>query len=206
VHEDDYSIPDITVLEFDDAVRRWPGMYFGVGKEDPRLVTRIFCAVVDHAFHPAAAVAARHTPVVVAEITADLAFSVTDDQADTMAGGDAPRLGYYGSLLTTSRWMSAAAAAVSSRTTVEVWRDGLAFRQTLMGMQPLEPPEEFTAPAGAGTRVTYVLDPAYIGPALITTDVANLDLHGPGCSGITGSGRVEIRDLRSQPLNEHERS
>jgi DNA gyrase/topoisomerase IV subunit B len=194
--EPDYSLKDITVLEFDDAVRRRPGMYFGVGKGDPRLATRVMWAVVSHAFHPAATVAARHTPDVVAEITANLAFSVTDDQADTLTGRDVPVLGYYDSLLTSSRWLSAAAAAMSARTTVEVWRDGQGFRQRLIGVRPVEPPAEYSAPAGAGTRVTYVLDPAHIGSALITTDIAGLDVHGPDCSDTAGPGKVLIRDLR----------
>jgi hypothetical protein len=196
VPEHEYSVEGITVLEFDDSVRRRPGMYFGVGKEDPRLATRVLCAVVGGAFHPAAKVAACHTPDVVAEITADLVFSVTDDQAETLTGRDVPVLGYYDSLLTSSRWLSAAAAALSSQTTVEVWRDGRCFRQRHVGMRPVEPPAEFSAPAGAGTRVAYVLDPAHIGSALITTDIASLDVHGPDCSDTTGPGNVVIRDLR----------
>src|SRR4051812_27462749 len=96
----DYSLADITVLEFDDSVRRRPGMYFGVGRADPRLPTMVLRAVVGHAFHPATVVAASHAPDVLAEVTAGLAFSVTDDQAETLAGQELPQLGYYGSLLT----------------------------------------------------------------------------------------------------------
>ncbi|MEU9019488.1 hypothetical protein [Actinomadura sp. NPDC048394] len=33
----EYSAADITVVEFDEAVRKRPGMYFGVGLRDPRL-------------------------------------------------------------------------------------------------------------------------------------------------------------------------
>ena len=195
--EHGYSAADITVLTMADAVRKRPGMYFGVGRGDPRLATEVLCAVVGHAFHPAAKVAARHTPHVVAEITADLAFAVTDDQADTLTGTGVPQLGYEGSLLTADRWSSAAAAAVSSRAVVEVWRAGQGFRQTLVGLRPVEPPAEFDAPAGAGTRVVFILDPAYFGSSVITSDIAALDVHGPYCAEAVGSGEVIVRDHRS---------
>ncbi|ADL48501.1 hypothetical protein [Micromonospora aurantiaca (nom. illeg.)] len=196
--EPDYSLAKIRVLEFDESVRERPGMYFGVGRDDPRLATRVLCAVVGHAFHPATIVAASHTPDVVAEINADLIFSVTDDQADVLTGRGMPKLGYHGSLLTSERWSSAAAAAVSSQTTVEVWRHGHGFRQRLVGLRPVEPPAEFAAPAGAGTRVAFVLDPAYFGSAAITTDIASLDVHGPDCTNTIGSGKVVIRDRRER--------
>ncbi|MFG1780243.1 hypothetical protein ACGFIR_13925 [Micromonospora sp. NPDC049051] len=201
--EPDYSRAKITVLEFDDSVRKRPGMYFGVGRDDPRLATRVLCAVVGHAFHPATRVAASHTPDVVAEVIADLVFSVTDDQADILTGRGMPKLGYNDSLLTSDRWLSAAAAAVSSQTTVEVWRHGHGFRQSLIGLRPVEPPAEFSAPAGAGTRVAFVLDPTYVGSSAITTDLASLDLHGPHCTDTTGPGKVVIRDLR-EPSRPHE--
>ncbi|MEU4771594.1 hypothetical protein [Micromonospora sp. NPDC023644] len=196
--EPDYSLAKIAVLEFDDSVRKQPGMYFGVGREDPRLATRVLCAVVGHAFHPPTRVAASHTPDVVAEITADLVFSVTDDQADILTGRGMPKLGYYDSLLACDRWSSAAAAAVSAQTVVEVWRHGHGFRQSLIGLRPVEPPAEFSAPAGAGTRVAYILDPAYFGSAAITTDLASLDVHGPHCANTTGPGKVVVRDRRER--------
>jgi hypothetical protein len=141
----DYTRADITVVEFDDTVRARPGMYFGVSRVDPRLPTWILRAVVGHAFHPATRVAGSHVPNVVAEGTADLAFSVTDDQAETLADQDLPQLGYYGSLLTPVRWSSAAAAAVASQTTVEVCGTGAASGQRLIGARPVEPPVPFAA-------------------------------------------------------------
>jgi DNA gyrase/topoisomerase IV subunit B len=200
VTEHRYSAADITVLSMADAVRKRPGMYFGVGRGDPRLATQVLCAVVGHAFHPAAGVADSHTPHVVADITADLAFSVTDDLAETLTGQDMPRLGYESSLLTPDRWSSAAAAAVSSQSTVEVWRDGQGFRQKLVNFRPIEPPRRFSAPAGAGTRVAYVLDPAYFGSAVIATDLAALDVHGPYCTDAVGPGEVVVRDHRNDNL------
>nr|BFE58058.1 hypothetical protein GCM10020063_025840 [Dactylosporangium thailandense] len=199
-----YSRADITVLEFDEAVRGRPGMHFGASRTDPRLPTWVLRTVVAHAFHPGTSVAANHAPDVVAEITADLAFSVTDDQAETLAGQDVPRLGYYDSLLTPVRWSSSAAAAVSSQSTVEVWRDGRGFRQRLAGARPVEPPVPFDAPVGAGTRVAYVLDPAYFGSAAITTDLAGLDVHGPHCPEPGGPGAVVVLDRRVRaPLSEY---
>ncbi|RBJ08187.1 hypothetical protein DRA43_06880 [Micromonospora provocatoris] len=196
--ESDYSLATMTVVQFDAFVRKRPAMYFGVGRQDPRLATRVLCAVVGHAFHPATRIAASHTPHVLAEITADLAFSVADDQADLLTGQGVPKLGYYDSLLTTDRLSSAAAAAVSAQTVVEVWRDGRAFRQTLIGLQPVAPPAEFPAPADAGTRVAYVLDAGYFGSAAITTHLASLDVHGPHCTSTTASGTVVIRDHRDR--------
>lgn len=195
--EHGYGAADITVLSMAEAVRKRPGMYFGVGPGDPGLATKVLCAVVRHAFHPAARVADSHTTRVVVDITADLVFSVTDDQAETLTSQDTPRLGYENSLLTPARWLSAAAAAVSSQTTVEVWRYGRGFRQQLAGMSPSAPPARFPAPVGTGTRVAYVLDPAFFGSAVITTDIATLDVHGPHCADADGPGEITVRDHRS---------
>jgi DNA gyrase/topoisomerase IV subunit B len=179
-----------------DVIRKRPGMYFGAGRGDPRLATELLCAVVGYAFHPAATVAAGHTPHVVVEITADLGFSVTDDQAEALTGTGVPQLYYEGSLLAAGRWSSAATAALSSRAVVEVWRAGQGFRQTLVGLRPVEPPAEFDAPSGAGTRVVFILDPAFLGSSVITTDIATLDVHGPHCTEAAGSGEVIVRDHR----------
>lgn len=197
VTEHDYSLADITMVEFDDSVRGRPGMYFGAIRADPRLPTWVPRTVVAHALHPATRVAASHVPNVVAEVTADLAFWVTDDQAETLADLGLPPLGYYGSLLTPVRWASAAAAAVSSQTTVEIWRDGRGLRQRLVGARPVEPPMPFAAPAGAGTRVAYLLDAAYFGSAVVTADLASLDVHGPHCTDSAGPGTVLIHDRRN---------
>ncbi|MEE3918296.1 hypothetical protein V2I01_05765 [Micromonospora sp. BRA006-A] len=196
--EPDYSLAKIRVMEFDDSVRERPGMYFGVGRHDPCLATRVLLRGRRTRVSSGSHCRREPHPDVVAEITADLTFSVTDDQTDVLTGRGTPKLGYYGSLLTSERWSSAAAAAVSSQTTVEVWRHGHGFRQRLVGLRPVEPPAEFSAPVGAGTRVAFVLDPAYFGSAAITTDIASLDVHGPACTNTTGSGKVVIRDRRGR--------
>jgi hypothetical protein len=84
-------------------------MYFGAGRGDPRMATSLLGTIVGHAYHPATKAAASHVPNVVATVTADLAFSVTEDQAETLAEQDLPQLGHYDSLLTPVRWSSAAA-------------------------------------------------------------------------------------------------
>jgi DNA gyrase/topoisomerase IV subunit B len=204
VTEHDYDTADIAGLTMADFIRKRPEMYFGVGRGDPRLATELLCAVAESAFHPAAKIAASHTPHVVVEITADLEFSVTDDQADALTGTGVPELHYEGSLLTAGRWSSAATAALSSRAVVEVWRAGQGFRQTLVGLRPVEAPAEFDAPEGAGTRVVFSLDPAFLGSSVITTDIATLDVHGPHCTEAAGSGEVIVRDRRcANGLAEH---
>jgi DNA gyrase/topoisomerase IV subunit B len=75
VTEHSYDVADIKVLEFDAAVRKRMGMYFGVDRGDARLPARVLCAVAGHALHPATRVAAEHTLRTVVEITGDLSFS-----------------------------------------------------------------------------------------------------------------------------------
>lgn len=193
----EYSSADITVLEFDASVRKRPGMFFGVGPDNPALATRVLDTLLRHALHPAPSVAPDHVPRVVAEIGADLAFSVADDQADALTDEGVPRDGYHGSLLTFDRWAFAAAAALSVRVTVDVWRDGRGLRQRLAGLRPVEAPVEFAAGAGCGTRVAYLLDAGYLGSsAAVTADLSVIDVHGPYCALPTGPGFAVVRDLR----------
>jgi hypothetical protein len=154
--------------------------------------------VVGEAFHPVAMVTASHPVHVVADVTGDLVFTVTDEQADLPTGQDVPWHGYKESLLIDKRRFSTAAAAVSSQTIVEVWRDGRGFRQTLVGLRPVEPAQAFSASTETGIRVAYTLDPDFFGSAIITTDLADLDLHGPHCVDAVDLGGVLIRDHRSQ--------
>lgn len=107
------------------------------------------------------------------------------------------RLGYYGSLLGSGRWLSAAGAVVSSRAVVEVWREGRGFRQELARLRPTRAPEEFETPPDSGTRVAFEPDPAYFGSgAAVTADLSALDLHGPYCTERGGPGYVVLRDHR----------
>ena len=192
-----YDAADITVVAFDEHVRRCPGMYFGVGPSSPDLATRVMTVVLDHALHPPARIAPVHSLRIRAEIHGDLVFTVSDDLAEALDEHGLPRPGYFGSLLGADRWAVAVAAAVSSRTVVEVWRDGRGFRQELAGIQPAGEPREFAAPAGAGTRVHLELDETYFAPGTaITADLASPALHAPDCDGPGGPGRLTLRDLR----------
>jgi hypothetical protein len=205
----EYDAARITVREFDEFARRSPAVFFGVAQDDPRLATEVLRGVLAHALHPATRVAPVHTPQVEVEVRGDLAFSVTDDQADAAdtLDGQAPRLGYFGSLLGPARWVAAVAAALSTRTVAEVWWDGRGFRQHLAGIRPTGEPEVFDAPAGTGTRVVFDLDPAYFG-AGIAADLGSLDPHAPDCAAEPGArGRVVLRDLRAdgEPVEHHYR-
>lgn len=192
-----YSASGIQVAEFDESVRSRPAMYFGVDRRDPDLATGVLCAVLAYGLHPAARVAAPHTLRIRAEVSGDLAFVVDDELTDALDGLGYPRLGYHGSLLGPERWVSAAAAAVCSRTVVEVWRDGRGLRHELAGLCPLTAPQEVDAPGGAGTRVRFELDGAYFGDGrAIAADLTSLDVHGPYCDDPTGPGKVTLTDLR----------
>ncbi|MFR9778711.1 hypothetical protein ACL02O_22020 [Micromonospora sp. MS34] len=67
--------------------------------------------MLGHALHPDTSVAPAHTPRVTAQIHADLAFTVEDDQSAPWDGAGEPGPGNHGSLLGPERWLSAAAAA-----------------------------------------------------------------------------------------------
>jgi hypothetical protein len=190
--DDGYDASMITVLEFDDSVRKRPGLYFGLPREDPELPTAVLCTVLGHATHPDARFPV-HSPRVRADVSGDLAFAVTDDVL-----GPFPSNGFGGTLIPHGRWGHAAAAAVSTRVTVEVWWDGQGLRQELARSRPVAEPVAFEAHAGTGIRVAYVLDPGYFGAgAAITTELSTLDICGPYCAQPGGPGDVVIRDLRT---------
>ncbi|SBT40384.1 hypothetical protein [Micromonospora auratinigra] len=195
-----YGSEQIRVLPFDEAVRHRPGMYFGLGPADPRLPTRILVAVLGHALHPAAAVAAPHVPQAHAEVHADLVFVVEDDQVAAGPASGPPAPGYFGSLLGPQRWLAAAAAVLSARTVVQVWRDGVGFRQELTRLRPAHPPQRYTGGTGTGTRLSFTLDPTYFPPgAAIARHIDPQDLHEPACGPLAAHGRPPIRDLRTPP-------
>ncbi|UIX33946.1 hypothetical protein [Streptomyces sp. GQFP] len=194
-----YSAADIEVLEFDTAVRKRPGMYFGVGPGSPKLSASLLCAVARHVLHPAARVAAEHTLRGLVEITGDSSFTVAMDHPHDWGASGGPELGYYDSLLGPEWWLLAAAAAVSRQVTVEMWCAGRGLRQELRGIRPLDGPQEFHPAEGSGTRVSFAVDPAYVGEHFVfPTDLANLDLHGPYCLEPAGPGYLLFRDVRHE--------
>ncbi|GAB7036383.1 MULTISPECIES: hypothetical protein [Catenuloplanes] len=187
---------ELTVLPPEESVRRRTRVYFGVDRGSPELPTRILEAVARQAFHPWPDGPAAHVPRVVVEISADLVFSVTDDQPDTLPPGhETPVIHRYGTLAHPARrWMYIQSSGLCTHVDLEVWRDGRGFRQTLHGHHAIAPPEWFAAPAGAGTRATFFLDETYVGRTALTTDPALLDLHHPDCAERPDD--VVVRDLR----------
>jgi hypothetical protein len=120
----------------------------------------------------------------------DLVFSVTDDLDDRWqcAYGDT-------TLIPSWRFGAAAAAAVSTRTLVEVWRDGRGLRQELVDLKAVSETVEFEAPAGVGTRMMFTVDVEFVGAgSVITHELDGLEFHGPDCG--LGTAGVELVDRR----------
>ncbi|GAA2555917.1 hypothetical protein GCM10010435_28170 [Winogradskya consettensis] len=188
----EYDASMIQVLTLDASVRKRPGMYFRFAQDNPLLPTQVLADVLGSVDHPPTAVAPVHSADAVAEITGDLAFTVTDNLR-----AQPGKSGYFDSLITPDRLWFAAAAALSTAVLVEIWQDGQAYRQHLAGLHPTGPAEEFPAPPGAGARFAFTLDTTYFAPgAAITTDLATIDLHGPDCEKGHRTGSVTVRDLR----------
>ncbi|WP_344884203.1 hypothetical protein [Nonomuraea antimicrobica] len=193
--EHEYRAADITVLEFDAAVLKRPGMYFGVGLDDPRLLAVVLSAVARHALHPATRVAAEHSLSALIDILGDLRFRLTMDQQH--AWRDSPPLGYFGSLLGPEWWLPAAVATLCTETSVEMWCSGRGFHQELAGLRPLAAPRVFKPPVGSGTRITFTLNPHNLPPgSAFPTDLESLDPHGQDCVATNEPGLLTIRDHR----------
>ncbi|MEU7857844.1 hypothetical protein [Nonomuraea sp. NPDC049141] len=191
----EYTAADITVIEFDESVRKRPGMYFRVGLDNPRLPTEILSTVASHILHPTAGVAESHTLSGLIEVLGDLRLRVTLDEPP--AWQDTPALGYYDSLLGFNWWSLATVAALCERTSVEMWRDGQGFRQELAGIRPLAAVERFDPYPGSGMRVTFMLDVGILLPeAAFPAEFEGIDMHGEYCTQEPGPGYVTIRDHR----------
>lgn len=194
-----YTAADIEVLDYDEAFRRRPGMYFGIGPDNPGLATRVLREVLSHELHPGTALAPSHTLGSRAVVLSDLVFSVTVDQAGPLAGPGGRLFSHHAALLG-PRWLAAGAAALSSRAVIERRADGQGLRQEVTSLRHATAPEAFEAPAGQGMRMTFELDPEYFGPgAAIAPELDTLDLHGPHCTATAGPGVVEVRDCRREP-------
>jgi hypothetical protein len=183
-----YSAANITVLSFEDAVRKRPGMYFAAGPESPDLPTGVLRAVIGDALH---APNGDHHHVDV-EVAGDLRFTVADDQPPDLNDLGRPKPGFYESLISQKRWALAAAAALSTRTLIEVRADGQGWRQELTGTTPA-PPEPFTASGQAsGTRATFDISAAFIAPgAVISTSPEQLQPRDSRCDACSSRHQDE---------------
>ena len=161
-------------------MRKRPRMYFGLGRTDPDLPGAVARAVAAEPF------AWSYAPVdVELAIDAGMTFTVTDNGAVPCAADGAPLLDGSGCLLDRRRWTLSAAAAVSTRVSVEVRTGGRHWRQTLSGTEPDAAPEDRGACSGTLTRVTFELDTGYFQPgAALPADAACLwpadacEVHG----------------------------
>jgi hypothetical protein len=196
-----YSAAHITVLSFEDSVRKRTGMYFAVGPGSSDLPSNVLRGVIQDALHP---VGGGHRPVV-AEVTADLCFTVADDQPLFLSDLGEPEPGFYDSLIDKRRWALAAAAALSSRTLIEIRAGGQGWRQELTGTAPALP-ELFAAPGEAdGTWAAFELDAGFLAPgAAIVVSPERLrawDADCARCAGLRRADALTIRDHRSPQLS-----
>lgn len=166
---------DVKFLSPKEHVRLRTTMYFGRAWREPGLANSVFRQVVDLSLHWA-----EGTTPVVAEISGDLSFAVTDDHALLPHAND-------DLLLRGDRVASTAATALSRRAVVTVWRDSLCYHQELAFGCPAHPPRPRPAPPGRGTRVELDLDPECFAPG---------DRIGVG---LVQNGLV-VRDSRSSAL------
>jgi hypothetical protein len=192
-----YSAAHVTVVSFGDAVRKRTGMYFAVAPDSPDLPSNILRGVVQDALH---CVGGGHCTVV-AEVTAGLCFTVADDQPLSLSDLGEPGPGFCDSLIGKHRWALAAAAALSSRTLIEIRSGGRGWRQELAGASPALP-ELFATPGEAdGTRATFDLDAGFLAPgAAISASPERLRAWEADCARCAGPRRADsltIRDRRA---------
>jgi hypothetical protein len=190
-----YSAAHITVLSFDEVVRKRTGMYFAVAPDSPDLPSNILRGVIQDALHCAGG---GHCTVV-ADVTADLSFTVADDQPLFLSDLGEPEPGFYDGLIDKRRWALAAAAALSSRTLIEIRAGGRGWRQELTGTTRALP-ELFAAPGEAdGTRATFELDAGFLAPGPgISTSPERLRAWDADCTRCAGlrADALTIRDHR----------
>jgi hypothetical protein len=191
-----YRAEHITVLSFEEAVRTRTGMYFAVAPDSPELPSNILRGVIQDALHP---VGGGHCTVV-ADVTGDLCFTVADDQPLFLSDRGEPEPGFYDALIDKRRWALAGAAALSSRTTIEIRAGGRGWRQELTGVVPVHP-VLFAAPGVAdGTRATFELDAGFLVPsAAISTSAERLrawEADCARCAGLRRADALTIRDRR----------
>ena len=178
------------MVSFEDAVHKRTSMYFGVDRLNPEIATNVLRVLIDDALHPIGG--GRHHSVEV-DITSDLGFCVADDEMPDCDERGRPRLGFYNCLIPRSRWALAGAAALSTRTVIEVRTNGRGYRQRLDGTEPAREPESYPARPGHGTRACFELDAAVLAPgAVVSRSLGTLGPAGNGCDLCSGRGFAEL--------------
>jgi DNA gyrase/topoisomerase IV subunit B len=180
-------------MAFEEHVRARPAMYFGVDRDSAALPTEVLQRVAWDAMHRRDGTRGQ----ISVTITSDLGFTVEDERPHSADERGRPLPGFFGSLLDEDRWAPAAAAALSVRTVIEVWLDGLGYRQELAGAVPTGPWVECPAPRPYGTKTAFHLDPTYVGPGeAIAWALRPEELQEEGCETHPSPATFSIRDLR----------
>ena len=191
-----YSASSIQVLTFEEAVRRRPGMYFGLGQGDPRLVVAVVQRAVSAPF--LWELRAGVGPVAVnALVEADLRFTLSFNGLPPGIDPDAPGAG--GGSLIRQPWQLSATAAVSTRTTVTPSTGSRRWEQHLTGGESVSASRDCGACDEVGTRATFDLDPDFFAAgAKIPRSAAELtaDLGFSGEIDLS-TWNLVITDLRS---------
>jgi DNA gyrase/topoisomerase IV subunit B len=190
----DYSAASIRIISFEESVRTRPQMYFGCARDDPALATAVARAVVGHALYEPSVGRVDVTVL----IESDLRFAVADNSPAISLGPDGqPPCGFFDSLLDRRYWAPAAAAAMSTRTVIEIYVQDRVWRQELSGTEVVGPPRD-GGPAGrAGTRITFELDAGYFAAgAALSRDPDAFRTGENGQALPSTGGIVTITDLR----------
>jgi DNA gyrase/topoisomerase IV subunit B len=192
-----YSASSIRVLTFEEAVRRRPGMYFGLGRSDPRLVVAVVQCVASAPFIWELGAGVGRVAVEVL-VEADLRFTLSFNGLPPGIDPDAPDSG--GGSLIRQPWPLSAAAAVSTLTTVMVSTGGRRWEQHLIGTESVASPRDGGASDETRTRVTFDLDQSFFAAGTaIPRNAAELiaDLGLKGESVDLSVCDLAITDLRS---------
>lgn len=196
----------LRILTLPEAVRRRPGMYFGVPREDPAVMAAVARTAAMEPFQLAG------NPPVRVRLTIESGTSFTlEDDLPPLTGADGrPEPGFYGSLIDSRRGLLAAAAAVSVQTTIEVraggraWRTGLASGQQMRDRdvtgypgedEPALPLHQHRTSAPDGTKATLTLDTSWFPPGACLPADASEIAPGPDAGPLPGT--LTIIDRRS---------
>jgi hypothetical protein len=134
-------------------------MYFGLSRDDPKLMAAIARLTATEAF-----ARTECEPVhVTLSVDSDSSFTVEDDLPPLAVTSGHPQLGIDGSLIDRRRWQLAATAAVSTRASIDVHVGGRVWRQEF-AFPDWSDVIDHGPSAAIGTRAAFSLDRAYFAP------------------------------------------